>query len=101
MTLTTTRPSGGYAVLSADELAKALPSLPGWRFDGGRLLRTVEGAEVWTLLERVSEVERELDHHSVVTLERGRLTFSVWTHVRPGLTAVDLALARRIDQLLS
>ena len=100
MAVTTTRPPSRYQTLSSDDLADALGALAGWRIEDGHLVRTVQVGDVWTLLERVRAVERELDHHSVVTLDAGRLTFSVWTHVRPSLTAADVALARRIDHLL-
>ena len=88
-----------YAALTDEALAEALRDLPGWRLDAGHLVRAVPAVDPWRLLERVCEVESELDHHSVVALDRGRLVFSVWTHVRPSLTAVDVELAHRIDAL--
>ena len=100
MVLATAPARDRYRVLSLDELADALRALPEWQVDDGRLVRTVEVPDVWALLERVRAVEAELDHHSVATLEAGHLVLSVWTHVRPGLTAADVALARRIDELL-
>lgn len=87
-----------YATLTVEALADALRSLPGWALEQGHLVRRVAVPDPWRLLERVSQVELELDHHSVVALDRGELVFSVWTHVRPGLTAVDVELAHRIDE---
>ena len=87
-----------YATLTVDALADALRSLPGWALEQGHLVRRVAVRDPGRLLERVSQVELELDHHSVVALDRGELVFSVWTHVRPGLTAVDVELAHRIDE---
>ena len=87
-----------YATLTVEALADALRDLPGWVVDQGHLVRRVAVRDPWRLLERVCEVELELDHHSVVALDRGELVFSVWTHVRPGLTAVDVELAHRIDE---
>jgi pterin-4a-carbinolamine dehydratase len=75
-----------YATLTVEALADALRSLPGWTLEQGHLVRRVAVRDPWRLLERVSQVELELDHHSVVALDRGQLVFSVWTHVRPGLT---------------
>ena len=88
-----------YATLTDEALTEALRDLPGWRLDCGHLVRAVPAVDPWSLLERVHEVETELDHHSVVALDRGRLVFSVWTHVRPALTQVDVDLAHRIDEL--
>lgn len=88
-----------YATLTVEALADALRSLPGWALEQGHLVRRVAVRDPWRLLERVSQVELELDHHSVVALDRGELVFSVWTHVRPGLTSVDVELAHRIDDV--
>jgi 4a-hydroxytetrahydrobiopterin dehydratase len=88
-----------YATLTVEALADALRSLPGWVVEQGHLVRRVPVRDPWRLLERVSQVELELDHHSVVALDRGELVFSVWTHVRRGLTAVDVELAHRIDEV--
>ena len=87
-----------YATLTVEALADALRSLPGWAVEQGHLVRRVAVRDPWRLLERVSQVELELDHHSVVALDQGELVFSVWTHVRPGLTTVDVELAHRIDE---
>ena len=95
-----TSPRRRYAVLPLEDVAQALRGLPQWRCESGRLLRTASPPDVWALLEAVCAVEQELDHHAVATLDRGTVTFAVWTHVRDGLTAADLELARRIEQLL-
>ena len=88
-----------YATLTVEAVADALRSLPGWAVEQGHLVRRLAVRDPWRLLERVSEVELELDHHSVVALDHGQLVFSVWTHVRPGLTTVDVELAHRIEQV--
>ena len=86
-----------YAPLAGDALAGALRELPGWTCVGGRLVRTVLPDDLWALLERVVAVEEELDHHTEVTLDRGTVTFALWTHVRDAVTAADVELARRLD----
>ncbi len=88
-----------YATLTVEALADALRSLPGWVVEQGHLVRRMPVRDPWRLLARVAQVELELDHHSVVALDHGELVFSVWTHVRPGLTAVDVELAHRIDEV--
>jgi pterin-4a-carbinolamine dehydratase len=87
-----------YASLTPQALDDALRALPGWSLHAGHLVRAVHAADPWGLLERVSRAEARLDHHSVVTLDRGAVVFSVWTHVRPTLTAADVELARSIDE---
>jgi len=89
-----------YEVLSDDELARALADLPGWHGDTSRITRTVAPQDLWALLERVAAAEAELDHHTVVDLDRGTVTFTLWTHVRDAVTAADVALARRINAVV-
>ena len=93
-------PRRRYDVLPVEDLAEALRALPRWRCEGGRLLRTTRPNDLWALLEAVCAAEDELDHHAVATLDRGAVTFEVWTHVRDGLATADVELARRIEQLL-
>ena len=100
MTASTASTRRRYDVLPAEDLARELTTLPQWRCEGGRLLRTATPRDLWGLLEAVCAVEQELDHHAVATLDSGAVTFAVWTHVRDGLTGADLELARRIEALL-
>ena len=90
-----------YATLTVDALAEALRALPGWSVAGAHLVRTVAAGDPWRLLEQVQRIEDELDHHSEVVLDAGAVTFHVWTHVRPGLTAADVLLAQRIEAVAS
>ncbi len=99
MLLDTAARAARYAPLGVEALAGALRELPGWTCDGSRLVRTVRPRDVWTLLERVVDVEDELDHHSEVTLDNGLVTFTLWTHVRDAITAADVELAQRLDRI--
>ena len=92
---TTPRPSS--VALTPPELEHALIELPGWHGDTARITLTVRPPDLWTLLERVADAEAELDHHTVVDLDAGTVTFALWTHVSDAVTAADLELARRIS----
>ena len=89
-----------YQPLAADELAHALHDMPDWHGDTRRISRTVVPKDLWGLLERVAAAEADLDHHTVVDLDTGRVTFVVWTHARDCVTVADLELARRIDEVV-
>lgn len=89
-----------YAPLTAEAITAGLRELPAWRCDGSRLVRTVVARDVWALLEQVVAVEDELDHHAEVTLDRGCVTFTLWTHARDAITATDLELAQRLDHVI-
>lgn len=86
--------------LGPSALTDALAQLPGWRGDVSRILRTVRPGDLWALLERVADAEAELDHHTVVDLEAGTVTFALWTHVCDAVTDADLELARRINAVV-
>lgn len=93
-------PPRAYSVLSAEDLAAALAELPGWHGDTRRIARTVAPSDLWDLLERVAAAEADLDHHTVVDLDAGTVTFAVWTHARDAVTVADLELARRINDVI-
>lgn len=90
-----------YETLDEEALARALSELPGWRGDPRRITRTVSTSDLWSLLERVADAEAELDHHTVVDLEAGTVTFTLWTHLRDAVTCADVELARRINQVVA
>jgi pterin-4a-carbinolamine dehydratase len=99
ITLTSSRrPS--YTPLSPSELEAALGQLPGWHGDTARIARTVSPGDLWALLEAVAAVEADLDHHAVVDLDAGTVTFALWTHVCDAVTDADLELARRISAVV-
>ncbi len=96
----TLTPGSRYTPLSAEEVAAALRDLPGWHGDTHCLYREVAPADLWGLLERVAAAEADLDHHTVVDLDAGTVTFELWTHARRAVTAADIALAHRIQEVV-
>jgi 4a-hydroxytetrahydrobiopterin dehydratase len=97
---TTAAPPAPYTPLRDGELQRALEDLPGWHGDTRRISRTVRPDDLWSLLERVAAAEAEMHHHTVVDLDAGTVTFTLWTHVRDAVTDADLALARRLNDVL-
>jgi 4a-hydroxytetrahydrobiopterin dehydratase len=94
-------PVHDYRVLEPAELSAALATMPDWHGDTRRIARTVRPRDLWSLLENVADAEEDLDHHTVVDLDAGTVTFSVWTHVCDAVTAADLELAQRIDAVIA
>jgi len=92
----------GPTDLTAEEVSAALAGLPGWTGDVGGLERTVAlppgiGRE---LRERITRVERAMNHHAVVVEHVDGTTFRVWTHARGTVTDLDVELARRISEVI-
>lgn len=90
-------------VLTPDEVKTALASLPGWSYDGQALIRSVElpARSHAGLLESVGNAADEMDHHPVIGHDGDVLMFRLWTHSDGGVTARDVELAARMDQILS
>lgn len=90
-------------VLNEAEIAAALRDLPEWSGGEDRLQRTVQlGEDRDRILAAISRAADELDHHPVlVEPDPGSVRFEVWTHSAGGVTARDLELAHRIDELLA
>ena len=90
-------------VLDSATIDEALAALPGWTYEDGKLVKRaqVPADSQDALVEGVSHVADELDHHPDVTREGDAVVFRLWTHSAGGVTSKDVDLAGRIDQTLS
>jgi 4a-hydroxytetrahydrobiopterin dehydratase len=89
-------------VLDEAALRSALAGLPQWRVDGGTLVRQVTAPtflEGIRLVDAVAQAAEEADHHPDIDIRWNVVTFRLVTHSVNGLTAKDVALASRIDDL--
>lgn len=80
----------------------ALRRLPAWTRDGDWIERTVElptfrGAI--SLVVAVADAAEEANHHPNIDIRWRRVTFRLTTHAANALTARDVELAGRIDEL--
>ena len=92
------------AVLTADEIAAGLAGLDGWSGGPSRIIRTASlptflGAIA--VVDRVAAVAEAADHHPDIDIRWRTLTFACTTHSAGGVTAKDLELARRIDEIVA
>ena len=89
-------------LLDHAEIDRQLVDLPDWRCFH-RSLRARYTAPTFlaavALIAAVAEVAEELDHHPDLELHWTRLDLSLWTHVRGGVTQLDVELAHRIGVL--
>ena len=90
-----------YRRLTAAEVDAGLRALHNWHGDTRQISRTVRPTDLWDLLERVAAAETDLDHHTVVDLDAGTVTFALWTHACDAVTDADLKLAARIDTIIA
>ncbi|GAA5088443.1 4a-hydroxytetrahydrobiopterin dehydratase [Nocardia iowensis] len=89
-------------LLTETELAEALATLPDWTRDGDVLTRTVQAPTFLAgieLVRQVAEAAEAANHHPDIDIRWRKVTFALSTHDSGGLTALDVELARKIDQL--
>ena len=90
-------------VLDAAGVTEGLAGLDGWTGDPRAIRRQVELRSfpaAIAVVDRVAEVAEELDHHPDIDIRWRTLTFACATHSAGGVTAKDLGLAARIDEIV-
>lgn len=91
-------------LLNETSVTEALAGLDGWSGDPNRLHRTVELADFPTAISAVDSVARvaeEMDHHPDMDIRWRTVTFVCATHSEGGVTDLDVALARRINEIIT
>jgi 4a-hydroxytetrahydrobiopterin dehydratase len=96
---------GGREPLPAPQVAAWLARHPAWSGDTHALERRAELSSFRAAVDAfvaVADAAEELDHHPDVDVRWRTLTFRLTTHSAGGrVTARDLALGARIDEVLS
>ncbi|MFL6160025.1 MAG: 4a-hydroxytetrahydrobiopterin dehydratase [Marmoricola sp.] len=90
-------------LLTEDEIARALDTVPTWTRDGAEISRSVEAESFLAGLDLVTAVGRaaeDADHHPDIDIRWRTITFVLSTHSEGGLTERDFALARTIDGIV-
>ncbi len=88
--------------LSAVEVQTHLSQLPHWTLQGNAIqqVKTFPGfPEAVAFVERLVAPAEAAGHHPDLAISYNRVTITLTTHDAGGLTALDFALARQIDQL--
>lgn len=87
--------------LSDDAVDEAVRAM-GWRREGDRLVKTVEGkdfADSMRVVNAVAELAEARNHHPDIAIHWNRVDLTLWTHTAGGITQADLDLARAVDEL--
>src|SRR5262245_11215337 len=94
--------SGMATMLSEDQIARELPTVPKWRREGREIIRVITfptylaGAAFVNDAARIAE---EANHHPDILLGWRKVTVRLSTHSKGGLTENDFDLARKLDAL--
>lgn len=91
----------GMAILLSDDvIINEMSALPKWHREGVIIERTFGFPDYMTGIVFVHEVARlaeEANHHPDMLVQWRKVTVSLSTHSKGGLTDKDFALARQID----
>jgi 4a-hydroxytetrahydrobiopterin dehydratase len=90
-------------VLSETELAKELESLPQWEIRDGWLRRSYKTPgwpHTMMLANTVAFIAEAAYHHPDLSIGYASVTVKLQTHRVRGITMSDVALARRIDEVV-
>ena len=88
--------------LSEAELAKALAELPDWRVENGKLHREWRFADfnaAFGFMTRVALEAERMNHHPEWSNVWSRVVVDLTTHDSGGVTASDVALAKKMEAL--
>ena len=88
--------------LTSAELSDELNGLTGWETKGETIVKRYKFDDFATSLEfvnNVGEVAEDADHHPDITFGWGYAEIALTTHDRGGVTDVDIALAKTIEDL--
>ena len=94
---------GSRVKLAPEDARRRAESLPEWTLAKDRLSRNFRFPDFQQALDfvnRVGAVAEEMGHHPDIHLGWGRADIETWTHDAGGITALDFALAAKIDALL-
>ena len=92
-----TRPSR----LEPDDARARAEALPGWELQGEALRRRYQFPDfkaAVAFVNRVAGLADAADHHPDILVEYDKVTLTLSTHSAGGLTELDFALARQIDE---
>ena len=86
-----------------EALARALQELPGWQREGDGIRRTSQFddfASATLFVGRVADATAAAGHQPDIAIRGGRVTLELTPRTGTALTADDLAVASRIQQLV-
>ncbi|MFT3743238.1 MAG: 4a-hydroxytetrahydrobiopterin dehydratase [Pyrinomonadaceae bacterium] len=89
-------------ILDIQQLDNAMKTLEGWKVEGDLLKKSSKFenfAEALAYVNRIGDLAEAADHHPNITFGWGYACVALTTHDRGGITDVDVALAKKIDEL--
>lgn len=94
---------GSIQKLSEAEVAAALPRIPGWSVEAGKLhreLRFADFVEAFGFMTRLALIAEKRDHHPEWQNVYNRVVIDLTTHDAGGITERDVALAEAANAIV-
>ena len=92
----------GAPLLSVTELTRRLHALPGWEYEGNRIIKTFRFADYYQTLafvNAVAYIAHRQDHHPDMTVRYNQVGVSYSTHDAGGVTLNDCICAAKVEAL--
>jgi len=93
---------GSVPLIADADVNAALAQLPGWSRSGEEILKTFDRptfADAIAFVVRIGFLAEAADHHPDLDIRWRRVRVALTTHDAGGLTARDIELARRIEDV--
>ncbi|MGE9268715.1 MAG: 4a-hydroxytetrahydrobiopterin dehydratase [Verrucomicrobiales bacterium] len=90
-------------LLDEDELMSQLRKCPEWEEDGDSIVRSFEFEEFMEAIDfvnDVAELAEDSQHHPEFQISFNKVVVSLTTDDEGGVTALDIEMAQRIDNLV-
>ena len=88
--------------LTAEQVSTEIAATPGWELADGQITTTVTRKDFRDALLYVNAVgylAERANHHPDIFVSWNKVTLTLVTHSAGGLTAMDFALARQVNDL--
>ncbi len=91
------------AILTAEQIKAALPTVPQWALDARAIRRTYEFTDFLGSIKFVNALAplaEAANHHPDIEIQWNKVTLILTTHDQRGLTKKDFDLAKKLDALV-
>jgi 4a-hydroxytetrahydrobiopterin dehydratase len=86
--------------LDTSEIQSALAALPDWKLNGAEISRTFQFKDfsgAMKFVNAVAEIAEAAQHHPDIDIRWNKVRLALTTHDAGGLTKMDFALAKKLD----
>lgn len=90
------------AILGNAQIQEALRSLPGWKLEGGALVRDsvfVDFVSAFAFVTRLALMAEKEGHHPDIDIRYNKVRVALVSHDAGGITERDAAMAAKIQAL--